>query len=81
MHTPSLVLSMHVDPVWLQNPGPTRVLDPVASTRRCDSCHEQGVEGRFPLLSDLPGYCAVVLGDQNSGSGVLGHNTMPPGGS
>ena len=78
--TPSLLpLGWHdplVDASWPQNPGPTNVLDAVASTGRCNSCHQVGSAGRFPEVStQLSGYCRVVLG---TAIGSLPKRTMPP---
>lgn len=64
--TSLMPLSWHkplVDASWIQNPGPTNVLDAVSSEGRCDSCHRAGVAGRFPALSQefSKGYCPTVL--------------------
>lgn len=63
-----------VHPDWPQNPGPTNILDNVASTGKCNTCHAQGASGgRFPELStELNGYCSAILGSAIS-------KTMPPG--
>ena len=51
-----------VDPSWPQNPGPTNLLDSVASTRSCTGCHQAGVSGRFPEMStEIAQYCSSVL--------------------
>lgn len=67
-----------VDPSWPQNPGPISVLDKVSSEQRCDSCHQQGIAGRFPDVSDraIAQYCSVVL-EQSVFGGPK--RTMPMG--
>lgn len=55
-----------VDASWLQNPGPTNLLDSVKlgaeSPRQCTECHRAGLAGRFPEISErLRGYCGTVL--------------------
>lgn len=68
-----------VHPDWPQNPGPTNILDTISSSERCDSCHQQGISGRFPDVSDsrISSYCNVVLKASVFG-GVK--RTMPQGG-
>ncbi len=83
--TPSLLpLGWHdplVDTSWPQNPGPTNLLDAVASTGRCDSCHRVGSAGRFPEVSEqLPGYCNLVLRTA-VGLPPTPKSTMPPFGA
>jgi hypothetical protein len=57
---------------WPQNPGPTNLLDAVASPGQCNSCHQAGGAGRFPDVStQLKGYCEIVLP-------FAINNTMPP---
>ena len=63
---------------WPQNPGPSNVLDGVASPGRCDNCHRVGSAGRFPEIStELAGYCGVVLA---TAVGPMPKRTMPPAG-
>lgn len=66
-----------VDARWLQNPGPSVLLDAVSSgpavdspgpgvagqpAGACNSCHAHGNAGRFPEVSRrMPGYCEIVL--------------------
>lgn len=65
-----------VSATWPQNPGPTNLLDAVASTGKCDSCHSVGSAGRFPDVStQLPGYCGTVLA---IAKGTSSKATMPP---
>jgi len=60
---------------WLQNAGPSTVLDGVNSPGKCTNCHTQGFAGRFPVMStSTPGYCSVVLENAIA-------RTMPPGGT
>jgi|GEM_PF-1734529 len=80
---PSLLPSGWYDPLvdasWPQNPGPTNLLDAVASPQKCDSCHRVGLAGRFPEVStQLPGYCGVVLA---TAIGSSSKSTMPPFGA
>ena len=58
---------------WLQNAGPTNLLDGVPSPGQCTSCHTQtGEGGRFPSVSNaLRGYCTLILPTAFS-------RTMPP---
>ncbi len=68
--------------VWPQNPGPTGVLAGVGSKEKCDSCHKQGGNGRFPDVSvALPGYCDFVLKNALDKSFAFASpypGTMPP---
>jgi hypothetical protein len=58
---------------WMQNPGPTNILDSVTSSGRCTTCHSQTDAGRFPSVSNvMPGYCGTILPRAFS-------RTMPPG--
>jgi hypothetical protein len=58
---------------WLQNAGPTNILDSVASTGKCTTCHTQTGAGRFPSVSTaMMGYCGTILPTAFS-------RTMPPG--
>ncbi|MEJ7602894.1 MAG: hypothetical protein WKG01_33710 [Kofleriaceae bacterium] len=65
---------VHAD--WPQNPGPTRVLETLSTTGRCDSCH------RLPAVStELSGYCAMVLRTAVFGRFIAPETapaTMPP---
>jgi len=70
-----------VDASWPQNPGPSNLLDAVAATGRCDSCHQVGSAGRFPEVStQLPGYCGTVLATAVGlpPVGPSAKETMPP---
>jgi len=71
--------------MWPQNPGPTGVLSGVSSTGKCDSCHKQGGNGRFPDVSlALPGYCDFVLKnalDKSFPGASPNPGTMPPYGA
>jgi hypothetical protein len=52
-----------VDPSWPQNPGPTSLLDNVASPGDCTLCHRAGRDGRLPEVSTtLNQYCDAILG-------------------
>jgi uncharacterized repeat protein (TIGR01451 family) len=64
---------------WPQNPGPTTILDSIASEGKCTSCHTLGTGsgttrgGRFPEVSTaLPSYCSTILANAIQ-------RTMPPG--
>ncbi len=52
-----------VDASWVQNPGPSTILDNLSSTKKCTSCHNKdGDGGRFPEINaQMSGYCSCVL--------------------
>ena len=62
---------------WPQNPGPSTLLEGIAlaaGENSCIGCHNPS-GSRFPAVStELPGYCATILGSAFSSTG-----TMPPG--
>lgn len=73
-----------VDASWVQNPGPTTVLDAVVSTGQCNGCHRAGGPGgRFPAMStpDLAGYCGTVLDNAVRDLPPSDEGTMPPYGA
>ena len=63
---------------WPNNPGPINILDAIASSGRCNSCHRVGGAGRFPDVSQLNFYCDDVL---NNAVDPGSKRTMPPSSS
>jgi CxxC motif-containing protein (DUF1111 family) len=68
-----------VDESWVQNPGPSTILNNIPlneNDKSCLSCHTQEGAGRFPeISSQLEGYCKIVLKRALSDTIRM---TMPP---